>query len=83
MKIVADQKIPFIKELFTPLGDVIQKAGESITHEDLVDAHVLLVRTVTRVDAKLLNNTAVEFVGSATAGHDHIDKKWLNNKGIR
>lgn len=82
MKIVADQKIPFIKELLNPFGDVIQKAGESITQDDLIDATVLLVRTVTPINANLLNNTAVEFVGSATAGHDHMDAQWLNNAGI-
>ncbi|NNM00968.1 MAG: 4-phosphoerythronate dehydrogenase, partial [Gammaproteobacteria bacterium] len=42
----------------------------------------LLVRSVTRVDAALLAGTPVRFVGSATAGVDHIDQEWLAANGI-
>ena len=82
LKIVADDKIPYIRELFANYGEVIQKPGTSIQRHDLLDAQVLLTRTVITVNADLLQNTAVEFVGSATAGHDHLDHIWLEDAGI-
>ncbi|WP_423063358.1 NAD(P)-dependent oxidoreductase [Candidiatus Paracoxiella cheracis] len=71
-----------MKKLFGSFGDIIQKPGSSIHHDDLIDADVLLTRTVTRADAELLHNTAVKFVGSATAGYDHLDIEWLRRSGI-
>ena len=40
------------------------------------------MRTVTRVDAELLAHSAVEFVGSATIGTDHLDTDFLRRNGI-
>jgi len=82
LKIVADKNIPWVKELFGNFGDIIQKSGSSIHQQDLIDADVLLTRTVTRVDAQLLDNTNIKFVGSMTAGHDHLDMEWLRCSGI-
>ena len=81
MKIVADDQIPFLEELF-PDAVLIRKPGEAICRADLIDAEVLLVRTVTRVDRSLLHGTPVRFVGTATAGYDHLDTDWLAERGI-
>ena len=32
------------------------------------------------MDEKLLANTRVKFVGSVTAGADHLDTKWLEKQ---
>jgi len=45
-----------------------------------VDA--LIIRSVTRVDAELLNHTPVRFVGTTTIGTDHLDIAWLEKSGI-
>ena len=45
-------------------------------------ADVLLVRSVTDVDAALLDGSAVQFVGSATIGTDHVDRDYLASRGI-
>lgn len=82
MKIVTDDKIPYVNELFGDFGEITQKPGTSINHDDLADAEVLLTRTVTHVDARLLNDTPIKFVGSATAGYNHLDIKWLSQAGI-
>lgn len=82
MKIVADENIPFIKDYFGGYGELLLKPGRSITHADVHDADMLLVRSITHVDAKLLANTPVKFVGSVTAGADHLDTKWLEQAGI-
>jgi len=82
MIIVADENIPFIKEALSELGETRLFAGRSITHDKVIDADALLIRSVTRVNSLLLENTKVRFVGSATTGIDHVDVKWLESKGI-
>ena len=82
LKIVADQNMPLVETLFSPYGDVHLKSGREITSSDLIDADVLLVRSVTKVCCDLLENSSVRFVGSATIGIDHIDTKFLSQSGI-
>ena len=66
--------MPLVAELFAEYGDIQLLAGRDIKRRHLLDADVLLVRSVTRVDAELLEGTRVRFVGSATIGTDHIDR---------
>jgi erythronate-4-phosphate dehydrogenase len=82
MKIVADENIIFVNEAFSGLGDVHLYGGREITNAILKDADVLLVRSVTEVNADLLVGTNVKFVGTATIGTDHIDIPYLAEKGI-
>lgn len=79
MKIVADENIPWVTHYF---GDATLKAGRQIANKDLSDAEMLLIRSVTKVDRTLLQNTSVKFVGSATTGFDHIDTTWLTDNNI-
>lgn len=83
MKIVADENIPHIKHYFLACGDLVLKSGRAIQQHDLVDADILLVRSVTQVNAALLENTQVKFVGSTTTGFDHFDIPYLEKKGIQ
>ncbi len=73
MKIVADKDIPGVEAAFTRFGELALIPGRDIRPEDLRNADALLVRTVTRVDAALLEGSSLRFVGSATSGTDHID----------
>lgn len=82
IKILSDDRIPFVSELYSELGELILKPGAAICKNDLRDVNALLIRSITPVNADLLNNTAVEFVASATAGFNHIDHHWLEKKGI-
>ncbi|MBA4501176.1 4-phosphoerythronate dehydrogenase PdxB [Marinobacterium sp. 3-1745] len=82
MTIVADENIPALEPLFQRFGTLRTCAGRTMGAEDLEDADVLLVRSVTRVDAKLLSDSAVRFVGTATIGMDHIDQAWLRQQGV-
>ena len=82
MKIVADHHIPFVTHYFGAHGELILKPGRKITRADVKDADVLLVRSITHVDEKLLSGSRVKFVGSVTAGSDHLDTAWLDNAGI-
>jgi len=83
MKIVADENIPLLSRFFDKIGQVKQLAGREITADDLVDADILIVRSVTKVNKALLENSAVKFVGSCTIGVDHIDTDYLKAQGIR
>lgn len=82
MQIIADQNIPFVKECFSSIGQVSLCAGRQITPAAVKDADLLLVRSVTDVNAQLLDNSKVKFVATATIGTDHIDLDYLKNRGI-
>lgn len=82
MKIVADPNIPFVQEAFGPLGEVQLTPGRAIAAESVRDADVLLVRSVTPVNAALLDGSRVKFVATATIGFDHIDRGYLSKNGI-
>ncbi len=78
-RVVADDAIPHLREAFPALTRV---RGAEIGPKHLLHADALLVRSVTRVDAALLQGSDVRFVGSATAGTDHVDLPALAAAGI-
>ncbi|MGI0117660.1 4-phosphoerythronate dehydrogenase PdxB [Zooshikella sp. RANM57] len=82
MKIVADENIPLLDAFFASFGDIIRLPGRAITAEHLREADMLLVRSITQVNAELLQDSAIRFVGTATIGTDHIDEPFLSAKGI-
>lgn len=82
MKIVADQNIPFVKECFSSIGDVAVVQGRQITPDTVRTADILLVRSVTKVDQRLLAGSKVKFVATATIGTDHLDIDYLRKNGI-
>jgi len=71
-----------VQALFAAYGDVETLPGRDITAAAVATADVLLVRSVTQVDKQLLDNSSVQFVGSATIGTDHIDLAYLQQKDI-
>ena len=81
-RILADANIPAAEAAFGDMGSVRLRPGQSITRAEVESADVLLVRSVTRVDAALLEGTPVRFVGSATAGTDHVDRAALDRLGV-
>lgn len=82
MKIVADRHIPFLEGVFEPYAEVVYIDGRSITHDDIVDADALVIRTRTRCNAALLDGTRVRMIATATIGTDHIDLDYCREKGI-
>lgn len=82
MKIVADAHIPFVENYFGPCGEIVLIPGREISHSHVKNADILLVRSITKVNQALLEHTSVKFVGSVTAGEDHIDKHFLQQAGI-
>ncbi|MDP5145854.1 4-phosphoerythronate dehydrogenase [Shewanella sp. ULN5] len=83
MKIVADENMPYVEELFAEFGQIEFVNGRTLTAEQVKDADVLLVRSVTKVNQALIDQaTKLIFVGSATIGTDHIDVDYLQQRGI-
>lgn len=82
LRILADANIPHVHEAFGTLGSVTQTPGRAISASDVQAADVLLVRSVTTVDASLIQDHALQFVGSATIGTDHVDQDVLRERAI-
>lgn len=84
MKIIADENIAQVADYFGNEGELNVMPGRAIDPQAVMDADVLLVRSVTVVDENLLKHSKCKFVGTATSGIDHIDVEWLaeNNIGL-
>lgn len=82
MKIVVDDKIPYIKGAFESMAEVVYLSGAAISKADLLDADALIIRTRTRCNADLLDDTSVKFIATATIGFDHIDTGYCASAGI-
>lgn len=82
MKIVVDQNIPYAREAFGLLGDVVLVPGRSMSPDVVRDADLLVVRSITKVNHVLLDESRVRFVGTCTIGEDHVEKAYLASRGI-
>jgi erythronate-4-phosphate dehydrogenase len=82
MKIIADDKIPFLKDVLEPYAEVIYMQGKQITNKILKDADALLIRTRTKCTDSLLKGTRVKYIGTATIGFDHIDTQFCEKNKI-
>lgn len=82
MKIVVDKDIPFIRGRLEPFGEVDYVDGKAIDCSMVADADALIIRTRTKCDEKLLKDTKVKFIATATIGTDHIDMDWCERHGI-
>jgi erythronate-4-phosphate dehydrogenase len=82
VKILVDENMPYARELFSRTGEVVAVPGRPLPEAELRDASALMVRSVTPVSAALLADTPVKFVGTATAGTDHVDQASLQAAGI-
>lgn len=83
MKIVVDDKIPYIREAIAKItAGAVYIKGADICAADVRDADALIVRTRTRCDERLLGGSKVRFLATATIGFDHLDTGYLQRAGI-
>lgn len=82
-KIVADNKIPFLKGVLEPFADIEYFAPNDITKETVKDADALLIRTRTKCNSSLLYGSKVKFIATATIGFDHIDTNYCDANDIK
>ena len=75
MKVIIDNKIPYIQEAIEMIADeVVFLPGNGFTKEAVKDADALVVRTRTLCNRDLLEGSQVKFIATATIGYDHIDE---------
>lgn len=83
MKVIVDNKIPYIKGLIESLAEeVVYLPGKDFTSEVVKNADALLIRTRTHCNRQLLEGSKVRFIGTATIGFDHIDTDYCQEAGI-
>ena len=75
MKVIVDNKIPYIKEAVGQIADeVVYLPGAAFTPRDVKDADALIIRTRTCCNRELLEGSSVKFIATATIGFDHIEQ---------
>jgi erythronate-4-phosphate dehydrogenase len=82
MKTVVAETVMLGREAFGTLGEVEVIPDREIGSKHLVDADALIIRSKTKVTPELLHGSAVRFVGTATAGFEHIDLQALEKSNI-
>lgn len=82
IRIIADDKIPFLRGVLEPYAKVVYLPGKKIDHDAVKDADALLIRTRTKCSDSMLAGTSVKFIGTATIGFDHIDTQYCENNDI-
>jgi len=83
MKIVIDDKIPYIHGAFEEVAEVIYLPGSKTTPEVVKDSDAIVTRTRTSCNEKLLASSSVKFIATATIGFDHIDTDYCDTAGIK
>ncbi|MGM0524980.1 MAG: 4-phosphoerythronate dehydrogenase [Pseudomonadota bacterium] len=84
MHIVADQNIPALSSLVAGAGSLSLYSDRQPPATLLARADALLVRSVTKVDAQLLQQAPqLKFVATATIGTEHLDQNALSERGIK
>lgn len=83
IRIIADNKIPFLEGALEGVAKVEYIPGGEISRNHLRDAHGLITRTRTQCNRDLLEGTSVRFIASATIGYDHIDTAYCKERGIK
>jgi len=82
MKIVIDDKIPYIKGVLEPYAEVVYLSGDKTNAAVVKDADALITRTRTICNEELLASSAVKFIATATIGFDHIDTDYCEKVNI-
>lgn len=83
MKIVVDNKIPYIKGALEPYAEVVYLPGSSTDAAVVRDADALITRTRTICNRQLLEGSKVRMIATATIGFDHIDTAYCKANGIQ
>ncbi len=82
MKVIIDDKIPYIRGALEPFAEVVYAAGKDTTPEMVKDADALITRTRTICKEELLKGSKVKMIATATIGFDHIDVNYCKQNGI-
>lgn len=82
MRVVIDNAIPYIKGIIEPYCEVIYLPANKITADIVHNADALIIRTRTKCNKELLDESSVKFIATATIGTDHIDLDYCAKHNI-
>jgi erythronate-4-phosphate dehydrogenase len=83
VKIYYEDSLPYAAEFFAELGQCQVFSHRTVNADLVADADILLVRSTTKVDGKLLQlNQDIQYVATATAGTNHLDKSYLHGRQL-
>ncbi len=83
MKLVIDDVVYEYAKIFGDFGEILALPGRDITAENVQNCDILIIRSRTKINRALLQNSNVRFVGSTVAGLDHIDLDYLHKNNIQ
>jgi erythronate-4-phosphate dehydrogenase len=83
IRIMADRHLQNLKQLLPDSADVTFFEPDNTLPADAAEFDALLVRTVSKINPDTLPETGkLSFIGTATAGFDHVDTGYLSEKGV-
>ncbi|GAB4393868.1 MAG: 4-phosphoerythronate dehydrogenase [Gammaproteobacteria bacterium] len=82
ISLAADADIPWLQTLLPSNIKLTSLNPTQITAQNVKYFDALLVRSVTSVNAELLQGSQIRFVGSPTSGINHLDTHWLSSNNI-
>lgn len=83
MNIFCEDSLLYAEDFFQSLGNCGFFAGATVTSDDIQGANALVVRSTTNVSSALLEQCEkLAFVGTGTAGFNHIDMQYLASRNI-
>jgi erythronate-4-phosphate dehydrogenase len=82
MKVVCASSLTFGGDAFATLGEALIRPERSVSADVVRDADALVTRSKVRINRGLLDGSRVRFVGTATAGTDHMDLDYLASRNI-
>lgn len=83
MKIVIEDRVPFIEGVFDNHATVCYLSARDINADALRDADALITRTRPKIDKGLLSESSLKIIATATIGTDHIDLPYCIEKNIK
>jgi erythronate-4-phosphate dehydrogenase len=82
INIVCCESVTEAYGLFSLIGHVTIVPDAALTAAILCNADALIVRSLRKIDASLLTDSSIQFIATATAGYDHLDTSWLEQRRI-
>ncbi len=83
MKTVCAKSVLRGEQAFETIGSVVVVPDDKIDCKSIEDAEMLITRSKTRIGSELLKSkNKLRFIGTATAGYDHIDTELLDDRRI-
>ena len=76
MKIVIDDKIPYIEGVLESFAEVVYLHGNLCWRVAVLDADALITRTRNHCSWDVLEGSGVMFIATATIGFDHFDTEY-------